>query len=159
VTTSRVVVLSAALLVARLASAAGVIEAFEFADATQEHRYQQLVAELRCPKCLNTNLAGSDAPIAQDLRREVYRLITNGASDDEIRAFLQERYGDFVLYDPPLRPGTAVLWGLPFVLLVIAVVVIARMARRGRQSAIPLSPEERARLDQLVGGAAERSSR
>src|SRR5262245_34970956 len=141
---SPVIVLLVALLVAQLVGAAGAIEAFEFADVTQEHRYQQLVAELRCPKCLNTNLAGSDAPIAEDLRREVHRLITSGASDDDVRAYLQQRYGDFVLYDPPLRPGTAVLWGLPFVLLIVAAVVIGIILRRGREQPMALSVDERA---------------
>lgn len=143
--------LVASLAVPTLVTAAGAIEGFEFRDDSEESRYQELVAELRCPKCLNTNLAGSDAPIAADLRREVHRLVTEGASDDEVRAYMQARYGDFVLYDPPLRAGTAVLWALPIALVVLAIVVILAVSRRGRLAEQPLSAEERVRLNALVG--------
>jgi cytochrome c-type biogenesis protein CcmH len=141
----------ALLLAPTFASAAGVIEGYEFRNEAEEARYQQLVAELRCPKCLNTNLLGSDAPIAADLRREVHRLVTEGASDDEVRAYMQARYGDFVLYDPPFRAGTAVLWALPIALVVVALVVILVVMRRARLDEQPLSAEERERLDTLVG--------
>ncbi len=88
-----------------LCMAEGAIEAFPFDNATQEARYRALTEEFRCPKCLNTNLAGSDAPIAADLRTTVHRLILEGATDQAIRDHLQARYGDFVLYDP--RCGAA----------------------------------------------------
>ena len=81
--------------------------------ATQEARYRALTEEFRCPKCLNTNLAGSDAPIAADLRATVHRLILEGATDQAIRDYLQARYGDFVLYDPPVRRDTLLLWIAP----------------------------------------------
>jgi cytochrome c-type biogenesis protein CcmH len=141
----------AVLLPPTLASAAGVIEGYEFRNESDEARYRDLVAELRCPKCLNTNLLGSDAPIAADLRREVHRLVTEGATDDEVRAYMQARYGDFVLYDPPFRAGTAVLWALPIALVVVALAAILVVIRRARREEQPLSAEERARLDTLVG--------
>ena len=80
--------------------AASAIDAFGFEDAQAATRYQRLLAEFRCPKCLNESLASSGAPIAVDLRRTVRRLLDAGESDDSIRAYLQARYGDFVLYDP-----------------------------------------------------------
>ncbi|BBI67003.1 hypothetical protein PKHYL_11940 [Psychrobacter sp. KH172YL61] len=77
----------------------------------QEAQYRGLISEeLRCPKCQNQNLAASDAPIAQDLKQKVYDLVKDGRSDAEIRAYMQERYGDFISYKPPVRPSTWILW-------------------------------------------------
>ncbi len=138
-----------AVLVAGAAGAASPVDLYEFDSASQEARYRALIAELRCPKCLNTNLAGSDAPIAQDLRRTVHRLITEeGMSDEDILAFLQARYGDFVLYDPPFRPDTWVLWLAPVAFLLIGALILWRMLHR--PAAAPLSAEESARLRQLL---------
>lgn len=125
--------------------AASPVDLFEFASEEQQARYRGLIAELRCPKCLNTNLAGSDAPIAQDLRRTVYRLMTQeGMSDAQIRAYLQARYGDFVLYDPPFRPDTWILWLAPALFAVVGALVVWRMLRRS--AAAPLSADEQAEL-------------
>jgi cytochrome c-type biogenesis protein CcmH len=144
-------VLMLALLVAPLrAVAEGAIEAFQFDDATQEARYRALTEEFRCPKCLNTNLAGSDAPIAADLRSTVHRLILEGATDQGIRDYLQARYGDFVLYDPPVRRDTLLLWIAPALLLAVGLVMVVVLARRRRGSAEPLSDAEQARLDELL---------
>ena len=110
----------AVLLCCSPAWGASPVDVYEFPDAQAEARYRALIAEFRCPKCLNTNLAGSDAPIAQDLRAAVHRLVVReGLSDAEVRDYLQARYGDFVLYDPPLKAATLVLWGAP-VLFVLA---------------------------------------
>lgn len=154
-----VVLLIVGLATAKSISGAGAIDAFEFENPVDEQRYRALIDELRCPKCLNTNLSGSDAPIAADLRREVHRMVTSGATDAEVLDFLQERYGDFVLYDPPLRTGTAVLWGLPIVLALIAVIVVVTVRRRARLTGEVLSPEENARLAALVGATPERPTR
>jgi cytochrome c-type biogenesis protein CcmH len=142
-----VLLLAAAL--AGVVQAASPVDLYQFDGAEQEQRYRALVAELRCPKCLNTNLAGSDAPIAQDLRRTVHRLITEeGMSDEEILAFLQRRYGDFVLYDPPFRPDTWILWLGPGVLLLLGAAVLWRMLHRS--PAQPLSQDEAARLRTIL---------
>jgi cytochrome c-type biogenesis protein CcmH len=109
-----------------------------------------LTEEFRCPKCLNTNLAGSDAPIAADLRSTVHRLILEGATDQAIRDFLQARYGDFVLYDPPLRRDTLLLWLAPALLLAVGLAMVVVMVRRRRGIAEPLSEVERAQLDELL---------
>lgn len=131
------------------ARAASPVDLYEFDSAAQEARYRSLIAELRCPKCLNTNLAGSDAPIAQDLRRTVHRLITEeDMSDEEILAFLQARYGDFVLYDPPFRPDTWVLWLGPVVFALLGAVVLWRMLRQPPRP--PLSEDEAEELRNIL---------
>ena len=109
---------------------ASAIDGFDFPDAETADRYQRLITEFRCPKCLNESIASSGAPIAVDLRRTVRRLMEDGATDDAIRDHLQERYGDFVLYDPPFKPSTWFLWFSPVVLLVVGVVVLVRVGRR-----------------------------
>ena len=149
-----------ALLVVPLrAGAEGAIEAFQFDDATQEARYRALTEEFRCPKCLNTNLAGSDAPIAADLRSTVHRLILEGANDQAIRDFLQVRYGDFVLYDPPLRRDTLLLWLAPALLLAVGLAMVVVMVRRRRGIAEPLSEVEQARLDELLRDSPEKDAK
>jgi cytochrome c-type biogenesis protein CcmH len=145
--------LALALLAPNICSAAGpagAIEAFQFDTAEQEARYRALTEEFRCPKCLNTNLAGSDAPIAADLRATVHRLILEGASDQAIRDYLRDRYGDFVLYDPPLRGGTVLLWLIPAALLASGVAIVVVMVRR-RRGETPIDEAERARLAALLG--------
>ena len=88
-----------------------------FADAEQEARFQSLTVELRCLVCQNQNLAESDAPLAQDLRQEIHNMMQAGRTDDEIKRFLTDRYGDFVLYMPLVKGNTLVLWLMPAVLL------------------------------------------
>jgi len=125
-------------------TAALAIDVHEFKTPEQERRYQDLVFELRCPKCLNTNLAGSDAPISRDLRREVHRLIVEGRTDAEIRDFMRARYGDFILYEPRLNSFTVLLWFMPVLLLAIAGIVFVMLhVRFGRRSpAGEESPQE-----------------
>ena len=109
--------------------AASAIDGFEL-TAGDAARYQRLIGTFRCPKCLNESLASSGAPIAVDLRRTVRRLIADGASDAAIRNHLQARYGDFVLYDPPLGLRTVLLWLLPAALGCTAIGVLIRVTRR-----------------------------
>ncbi len=130
--------------------AASPVDVFQFPDAQLEARYRGLIAEFRCPKCLNTNLAGSDAPIARDLRVTVHRLVTREAfSDAEVRTFLQARYGDFVLYDPPFRPGTYLLWFGPGVFVVLGLVLVA--FRLAGQKAVALSSQDQSQLQAILG--------
>ena len=123
------------------------IDGFDLPDAETAERYQRLIAEFRCPKCLNESLASSGAPIAVDLRRTVRRLLAEGVSDADIRAHLQERYGDFVLYDPPLRPVTWLLWFSPPMLAIALVGVLMWNARR-RPAVV--TADERERADRLA---------
>ncbi len=133
--------------------AQAVIETYEFSDPALEERYQALSAELRCPKCQNQNIADSNAPISQDLRRLLYEQLEAGASDAEIRDYMVDRYGEFVRYRPSFSGATVVLWVAPAVLL-LAGILVAVAALRGRRSrsgdSEALSDEEQARLAELV---------
>ena len=125
------------------------VDVHHFPDAESESRYRALVAEFRCPKCLNVNLSGSDAPIARDLRAAVYRLaVREGRSDQEVRDFLQARYGDFVLYDPPLKPGTLLLWLGPALFVLMGLGLLAYRLRNQRAAA--LDAEDRRRLQAIL---------
>ena len=127
---------------------ASAIDGFDFPDAATAERYQVLLSEFRCPKCLNESIASSGAPIAVDLRRTVRRLMTAGAGDQEIRDHLQARYGDFVLYDPPLRAGTWILWFAPLLLIGVALPVLVRVGFRRRVA--PLTDEQRERAVRML---------
>lgn len=112
--------LMAFLLASNLAWAG--IEVYEFDNPAQEAQYQALIADFRCPTCQNQNLAGSDAPIAKDLKQKTYEMVKEGRSDSEIRTYMSERYGDFISYKPPVRPSTWILWFFPPVLLILVLV-------------------------------------
>jgi cytochrome c-type biogenesis protein CcmH len=138
-----------------LGSASAAIDAYEFKNEAERERYRTLVEELRCPKCQNQNIADSNAPIAMDLRREIYRMLEEGQSNEQIVDYLVARYGDFVLYKPPVNAKTLVLWYGPIVLLVIGFAVLAFiLIRRRRASDKPasntLSEAERERLATLL---------
>jgi cytochrome c-type biogenesis protein CcmH len=137
-------------------SALAVVDIYEFDTASQRERYFQLSEELRCPKCQNQNLAGSDSQIAGDLRRELRRLLEEGKTDREIKRFMVDRYGEFVLYNPPLQKSTVVLWGLPFLLFLIGVTSVLVLVKRRKASKVggasgdTLSSEEKQTLDDLL---------
>jgi cytochrome c-type biogenesis protein CcmH len=131
---------------------AAALEVRSFDDPDKQARYERLVRELRCLVCQNQSLADSDADLAQDLRDEVFRIIQNGKSDEEAVAFLVERYGDFVLYRPPVKPLTMLLWAGPALLFAVAGGMAWRQYRKRRaaEEEAPLSPAERARLERLT---------
>ena len=123
----------------------------KFDNPAQELRYQSLLSELRCLVCQNQSLADSHADLAQDLREEVHGMMAKGKGNDEIVAFMVQRYGDFVLYRPPVRSGTWLLWFGPFVLLLIAVTAAVRFSRgRNRGAAPALSESEQDRMQDLL---------
>ena len=93
-------------------------------------RFNQLTLELRCLVCQNQNLADSDAPLAQDLRKEIYDMLQAGKNDEEIKSFMVERYGDFVLYRPPVQGNTLALWVMPGVILLIGAIGVFVVIRR-----------------------------
>ena len=119
-----IVVLTLFLSVSVLAQSAPVQEPMIFDNQQQEDRFNQLTQELRCLVCQNQNLADSDAQLAHDLRAEVHKMLLAGNSDDEIKQFMVERYGDFVLYRPPVQQNTYLLWLAPLVLLLIGAFVL-----------------------------------
>ena len=128
----RSLIIAFALAVAALPALA--IDPMPFADRAQEVRYQNLLRELRCLQCQNQTLADSDADIARQLRNEVFRMIGEGKSDDEIKDFMTARYGEFVLYRPKVESGTWLLWFGPFVILAggaLALVLHLRKRRTG----------------------------
>jgi cytochrome c-type biogenesis protein CcmH len=110
----------------------------------QDERYTTLIHELRCLVCQNQTIADSNAPLAADLRDQVRKRILLGESNTEIRNFLTDRYGDFVLYKPPLRTRTVLLWFGPFVLLLLAIAAVMRYARRSRAARAPATVDEQA---------------
>jgi len=126
----------------------------EVGDAAANARYWDLLSELRCVVCQNQSLADSNASLAQDLREEVKEMFMKGLSNEEITAFLVKRYGEFVLYRPPVTQKTYVLWGGPFLLLLIGLLVLIYFVRRhGRDSQTvggTLSDAEQQRLDALL---------
>ncbi len=130
---SRVLVLLVALFIAAPAFAA--VNLYQFDDPAQETRYKKLIAELRCLVCQNQNLADSDAELAQDLRGKTYNMIRDGKTDAEIIDYMVQRYGDFVLYRPPLRTSTALLWLGPFIIFGVGVAVLINVIRRRRKMA------------------------
>ena len=147
--------LAAAVLALGLAGVAhAAIDTYEFASDAERERFRDLTKELRCPKCQNQDIADSNAPIATDLRREIFRMLGEGKDDQQIIDFMVDRYGDFVRYKPALTGKTALLWFGPAGLLLAGVVVMAVIVRRRRVAPIDgadaLSPEERKRLDQLL---------
>jgi len=136
-----------------LAAPAGT-EMFDFSGNVEKQRYMDLIGELRCLVCQNQSLADSDAELAHDLRVEVYEHMQQGKSDEEVVDFLVSRYGDFVLYNPPVKPSTYLLWYGPFVLLALGLVLLVKNIRqrdRQRRTEAELSQEEQARLDALLG--------
>ena len=131
--------------------AAATLESFNFSTEQEKQHFKDLIEELRCLVCQNQSLLDSDAELAHDLRAEVYGMIQAGNSDDQIIEFLVARYGDFVLYSPPVKPITWLIWFGPFVLLLIALFLLFRALRR--QQAIPqndLTDEDRKRLEQVL---------
>ena len=123
------------LMIIMLISVANArIEENQFDNAEQEQRYHFLIDELRCLVCQNQNLADSNAELAQDLREQVYLMIKNGDTNENIINFMVSRYGDFVLYRPPLKPTTYMLWVGPFIILLIALIVVVQFIRKRQQS-------------------------
>ncbi|MGO2134190.1 cytochrome c-type biogenesis protein [Marinobacter sp.] len=134
-------------------SVADVAAVYDFESRSEEQRYQNLIAELRCPKCQNQNIADSNSPISKDMRNAVYQMMLDGDSNDEIVDSLVSRFGEFVKYKPDFDSRTFMLWATPAIavlggfLLVVGVVVRSRRAG----SATPeLSAEERARIDKML---------
>jgi cytochrome c-type biogenesis protein CcmH len=113
---------------------AQAIEPMPFTAHAQELRFQHLTHQLRCPMCQNETLADSNAPIARDLRNQIFKLMQQGKSDDEIKQYLVARYSNYILYDPPLKPGTVLLWFGPLaILLAGAGVVLVAIRKRRRE--------------------------
>jgi cytochrome c-type biogenesis protein CcmH len=141
-------------------SSFAAIEVHEFDNEVDRKRYQTFIDEMRCPKCQNQNLAGTNSPIAVDLRRELELMIKDGRSDKEIVDFMVERYGEFILYRPRLTPSTIFLWGAPVFLLVFGVIMLLLIVRKRRLEAegdSGLSSADQKRLDSLLNSTKKTS--
>lgn len=127
------------------------VEVYQFDDPAMEVRYKRLIEELRCLVCQNQNLADSNAELAQDMRRITYEMISRGESDEAVISFMVQRYGEFVLYRPPLQSSTLMLWAGPFLILAAAVMVLLILIRRrAAERAESLTAEEHERARQLL---------
>jgi len=169
---THIILKAAGLMLACLFSLSSyaAIDVYDFESTKQEAQYRGLIEELRCPKCQNQNLAGSDAPIAQDLKQKTFDLVKEGRSDGEIRSYMQERYGDFISYKPPVRPSTWILWFFPPLLLIVLIggwfwqSKRRQAAARGQNrvkvesTAAALTPAEKAELDRLLSRASDSNS-
>lgn len=105
-------------------------DAYPFENETKELLFYSLLTELRCPKCQSSNLSGSNSPISNDLKREVYELVLEGNSSEQIKSHLVKRYGNFIIYNPPVEPTTYVLWFGPFILVFLASLIIFFIRKR-----------------------------
>jgi cytochrome c-type biogenesis protein CcmH len=127
-------------------------------DIQTEQRIRQLSEKLRCLVCQNQSLADSNAELAGDLRRQLHEQVAAGRSDGEIIEFMVQRYGDFVLYEPPFKSTTLLLWLGPFVLLAAAALVLVATLRRRRRAAEEpaLGADDKRLVERVLGSAAPR---
>ncbi|MCQ4052621.1 heme lyase NrfEFG subunit NrfF [Aeromonas sp. SG16] len=147
------------LLALSLGAIASGVDTYEFRHPELQNRAQELARALRCPQCQNQNLVESNSPIARDLRLEVYRWVDEGQSDEQVIARMTERFGDFVRYDPPFKASTALLWGGPALLLLLALNRLRRSLHRRQPARVPLvgdraegmlAHDPRAELNRLI---------
>lgn len=118
------------------------IDALPFKNTAQEVRFQKLTRQLRCLVCQNEDLADSDAKLAQDLRYEIFQQMQAGRTDAEIKQWLVDRYSDYVLYDPPMKPSNYALWFGPFALLLLGGIGVTLYLRRRTQPSAPAATDE-----------------
>ena len=140
--------LLALLLALALPLHAALNDAPDFDNPVDNTRYQHLIQNIRCPTCQNSNIAESNAPLARQLREQIAARIRDGASDSDINHWLQERYGDFIHYDPPLKSQTLILWGGAPLTMLIALALW--LAGRRRKNGARLSDEEKRQLQQWI---------
>lgn len=130
---------------------AATLAEYSFQDPQQSEDFRAIIEEMRCLVCQNESLAGSNAELAVDLRNEIYDMMKAGQGKDQIIDFMVARYGDFVLYSPPIKPSTYPLWFGPVLLFLIGAVILYNILRRkNRSRETELSAEEQQRLDNIL---------
>ncbi|MBS4721544.1 heme lyase NrfEFG subunit NrfF [Aeromonas caviae] len=153
------VLIAPLLLALSLGALASGVDTYEFRHPEQQTRAQELARALRCPQCQNQNLVESNSPIARDLRLEVYRWVDEGQSDEQVIDRMTQRFGDFVRYDPPFKSSTALLWGGPALILLLAIHRLRKSLHRRLRARIPLvgkraegapAHDPRAELNRLI---------
>ncbi len=138
------------MLVSASMVSASPIDTYQFPDQVTKTRFDELVYELRCPKCQNQNLADSNSPIAEDLRKEVYDMLMDGRSDQEIMNFMVERYGEFVLYRPKVNSLTYALWFGPVIFVLIGLIIMVALLRKRQRKEQSLTPEQQQQLEDIL---------
>ncbi|MFO6297129.1 cytochrome c-type biogenesis protein [Rahnella selenatireducens] len=135
-------------------SAFAAIDTYQFKSPQQEQDYREITAQLRCPKCQNTNIAASDSIIAADMRTKVFQLLNEGQDRQQIVAYMVARYGNFVTYEPPVTPSTLILWLGPVLVVIIGAGMIFMRSRRravvSETGTEEMSEQEKQRLAQLL---------
>jgi cytochrome c-type biogenesis protein CcmH len=127
---------------------------YTFDDPQKGEAFRSVISQMRCLVCQNESLAGSNAELAVDLRNEIYEMMKAGKNKDDIVSFMVARYGDFVLYNPPVKPSTYPLWFGPILLFMIGAIVLYRnLQKKSVSREAELSPEEQQRLDNLLKNA------
>ena len=122
------------------------IEASIFETEEQQSRYTQLIEDIRCPVCQGQSIGGSNSGLAKDLREKVREMILDGRSDPEIYSYMVERYGDFVVYKPPVNIKTYFLWFAPLFILILSLIFLFRSTRRNKEKTVNVSSDlERAK--------------
>lgn len=142
--------LSFVLLMSPLFVAQAKVELYKFSDPQVEADYKQLINELRCLVCQNQNLADSNAELAQDLRKQVVEQLNKGSSREQIVEYMVNRYGDFVMYRPPFKMVTALLWLGPLVFFLIALVVIVSFFRGQKTNKTDVSDQQKNQAHSLL---------
>ncbi|MCB1664490.1 MAG: cytochrome c-type biogenesis protein CcmH [Pseudomonadales bacterium] len=141
-------------------AAYAAVDTFEFETDEQQHRFRRMSDEFRCPMCQNTSLTGSNGGVAEDLRREIYLMIMDGKTDEEIEQFMFERYGDFVFYRPRLMWQTVLLWFGPLLFLLFGGWLIVGIVRRAQvnkvEEQVVLNEDEQAQLRKLLDTVKDR---
>ncbi|MEG0006499.1 MAG: cytochrome c-type biogenesis protein [Aeromonas sp.] len=134
--------------------ARAAIDVYTFDNDAQEQTFRELTKELRCPKCQNQDIADSNAGLAKDLRDKTYQMVRDGKNKEEVVDYMVARYGNFILYDPPLMASTLILWLGPLLVIVIGAVTVVVRSRRRSPAAVQaesaLSEQEQARLAALL---------
>lgn len=146
------ILLSFFLLLSFIGISHARVEVHQFENSQQEQRYKFLINELRCLVCQNQNLADSNAELAQDLRNQVYKMINENQSDQAILDFMVTRYGDFVLYRPPFKATTFLLWAGPFIILLLGLSILIFFIRKRKQTLMPeINERDKEKLKNLLG--------
>ncbi|RLJ19493.1 cytochrome c-type biogenesis protein CcmH [bacterium endosymbiont of Escarpia laminata] len=147
----RIFLLSLFFLISVTPLSAATLADYTFEDAQKAADFRNVIEEMRCLVCQNESLAGSNAELAVDLRNEIFDMMTAGQGKDDVIRFMVARYGDFVLYDPPMKPSTYPLWFGPlFLLLIGAVLLIRALRKKSVAQETELSDNEQQRLDTLL---------
>jgi cytochrome c-type biogenesis protein CcmH len=132
-------------------SSAFSVDVYQLADPDKQKTYESLTSQLRCLVCQNQTIADSHAELAGDLRRQVYEMLQQGKSEQEIVQFMTDRYGDFVLYNPPFKAKTGLLWLGPAAFLAVGLLAVFMIIRsKSRQGIQPLEPSQQEKIRRLL---------